>query len=75
MDGTALTKETVPIGAVAAAGWTSPQDPRPQDPRPRAWHRRLVVATLLIAPLLGGLVYLLVAFQPFADAAGGCGGG
>jgi hypothetical protein len=37
--------------------------------------RRVIIATALLVPLLGILTFLIVVFQPFADAAGGCGGG
>jgi len=37
-------------------------------------RRRLTVAAGLVA-LLAGFVALVVIFQPFADAVGGCGGG
>jgi hypothetical protein len=35
---------------------------------------RILVWTSLLS-LLGILVFLILVFQPFADAAGGCGGG
>jgi hypothetical protein len=38
-------------------------------------RRPLLAIVLTLLPLLGIVVFLLVAFQPFADAAGGCGGG
>ncbi|HYS33256.1 MAG TPA: hypothetical protein VEM58_13455 [Streptosporangiaceae bacterium] len=36
--------------------------------------RSLVLAAALALPF-AGIVAFLIAFQPFADAAGGCGGG
>ena len=40
-----------------------------------SWHRPLLFIALMLLPLLGILGFLIVVFQPFADAAGGCGGG
>jgi hypothetical protein len=56
----------------AAADASSAAD-RPAPPRRRA-TRPLLTAALLVS-LIGIVTYLLVAFQPFASAAGGCGGG
>lgn len=44
------------------------------QPRRRVRSRLLVAAALLLS-LLGVLTFLMIVFQPFADAAGGCGGG
>lgn len=39
-------------------------------------RRRGIVAAVGVLMLLAGvLAFLIMAFQPFADAAGGCGGG
>ena len=37
--------------------------------------RRLLIMAALVVPLLGVAGYLVLVFQPFANAAGGCGGG
>ncbi|HUD35442.1 MAG TPA: hypothetical protein VMR14_01000 [Streptosporangiaceae bacterium] len=37
--------------------------------------KRVIVVTALLVPLLGILIFLFAVFQPFANAAGGCGGG
>jgi len=52
---------------------TSPSGP----PSARQSHRarRLLAAAALLLPLIGIATYLVMVFQPFADAAGGCGGG
>jgi hypothetical protein len=42
---------------------------------PQRLGRRILVATALVIPLLGVLAFLMLFFQPFADAAGSCGGG
>lgn len=62
-------------------GQPSVADLQPDLPTsPERRHRRsrpirvLVAAAALLIPLLG-VVALLMIFQPFADAAGGCGGG
>jgi|GEM_PF-2214819 len=61
--------------AVAAAGAPlTPPEPTPRGPAPLSLPRRLAVAASLVA-LLAGFIALVVIFQPFADAAGGCGGG
>jgi hypothetical protein len=44
------------------------------SPASLTWQRYLTAAVVLVAPLIGIIVLLLI-FQPFADAAGGCGGG
>jgi hypothetical protein len=41
----------------------------------RTRARRLLIAAALLLPLLGIAGFLIVVFQPFADAVGGCGGG
>jgi len=42
---------------------------------PQRLSRRILVTTALVLPLLGVLAFLMLFFQPFADAAGSCGGG
>lgn len=52
-----------------------PPEPLPESPpapKPRAM--RLLLWTGLLSTA-GILVFLVLVFQPFADAAGGCGGG
>jgi len=38
-------------------------------------ERRAVMSSVLLVLLLGTLGVLMLVFQPFASAAGGCGGG
>jgi hypothetical protein len=38
-------------------------------------RRPLLFIALMLLPLLGILAFLIVVYQPFADAVGGCGGG
>jgi len=42
---------------------------------PQRLSRRILLTTALVLPLLGVLAFLMLFFQPFADAAGSCGGG
>lgn len=44
-------------------------------PRRSRWARRLLLAVGLLLPLIGAAVWMIESFQPFANAAGGCGGG
>jgi len=37
--------------------------------------RRLMITAALLAVFFGAVTLLIVFFQPFADGAGGCGGG
>lgn len=46
----------------------------PTEPAPRRSRKLLIIVALLL-PLLGAVTYLVLAFSPLADAAGGCGGG
>lgn len=56
-------------GAPAPTELTTPEAARPRRRRP------LLIAAALLVPLIGIATLLLFVFQPFADAAGGCGGG
>jgi len=58
-----------PAASACPAGGDPPDDPT--RPRPSV----LPVALLLLAVVVGTLVLLAVFASPFADAAGGCGGG
>ena len=52
-----------------------PEDGRAQAGRPgRRRVRSVLLAVALVLPF-AGVVAFLIAFQPFAAAAGGCGGG
>ena len=52
----------------------SPEDERSVAGQPgRARDRTLLIIALTLP--LAGIVAVLIAFQPFAGAAGGCGGG
>jgi hypothetical protein len=53
-------------------------EPGEQAARPTAKPRRgraLIATAALLLPLIGIAMLLVFVFQPFADAAGGCGGG
>jgi len=53
---------------------TSSQEPA-QTHAARGRRRRLLTTAALLLSLLGALWLLTLVFQPFANAAGGCGGG
>jgi hypothetical protein len=53
-----------------------PSTGRPSTGRPSTGRQRgFIVSVALLSALIGVIVFLVVVFQPFADAAGGCGGG
>ena len=49
--------------------------PPPAAIRRARGRRPIIIAVSLLIALAGVLTFLVIAFQPFADAVGGCGGG